>query len=122
MTDTVSRFAPREFASNGDRCELDMKIQLSSTEVRVEQVPYILTQRRTARIQEIRQSRFPGEGFDTYAGWMGQRTPSVFPMTGPHPNIVDFTQLTADDYGVMADNALKTLRHRDDSGKIFSTC
>jgi hypothetical protein len=121
LAGTVSRFAPREFASNCDRCELDMKIHLSFAEVMVEQVPYILAQRLIVRIQEIGQSRFPGDGFDTYAEWMGQRTPSVFRMTGPHPNIVDFTQLTAGDYSVMADNALKTLRQRDDPDKIFST-
>jgi hypothetical protein len=50
MAGTVSRFAPREFSSNGDRCGLDMKIQLSSTEVTVEQVPYILAYRLTVRI------------------------------------------------------------------------
>jgi hypothetical protein len=122
MAGTVSRSAPYEFASNSDRCEPDMKIQLSTIDITVEQVPHILAQRFTTRIQEIGQSRFPGEDFDTYAGWMGQRTPSIFRMTGPHPNIVDFTQLTAGDYDVMADDALKTLRQRDDPGKIFSTC
>jgi hypothetical protein len=89
MPNTVSESAPREFQSNDDRFELYLKMQLSFTEVMVEQVPHILGYPLAVWIQETALAQFPEEGFGIYAAWMGQRTPSVFRPTGPHLDIVD---------------------------------
>jgi len=77
--------------------------------------------RLAVRTREVAQAKFLDASAGTYADWMEHWMHSIFSPAGPHPDILNYAQLTDHDYTLMMYDAKRTLKQRDDPNKTFCT-